>query len=216
MGGSVTAGNASQTSDGAAFVLVVSEKFVEQYKLKPIAKMLSYAAAGVEPSLMGIGPVEAIPIALKKAGLNLDDIDLIELNEAFASQSIAVINELNLDVSKVNINGGAIALIAIEDEFVIIARVLGDQIRMMISDLTFALDYETAADLIEILDLEFPEEGDDSQPGGDIDLLSDLGISEMELLTILDDTELYPEEQLEAIAYRLGLGEQFDKLIERN
>lgn len=113
-------------------------------------------------------------------------------------------------------NGGAIALIAIEDEFVIIARVLGDHIRMMISDLTFALDYETAADLIEILDLEFPEEGDDSQPGGDIDLLSDLGISEMELLTILDDTELYPEEQLEAIAYRLGFGEQFDKLIERN
>ena len=110
MGGSVTAGNASQTSDGAAFVLVVSEKFVEQYKLKPIAKMLSYAAAGVEPSLMGIGPVEAIPIALKKAGLNLADIDLIELNEAFAAQSLAVIKTLGIDQEKVNVNGGAIAL----------------------------------------------------------------------------------------------------------
>ncbi len=110
MGGSVTAGNASQTSDGAAFVLVVSEKFVEQYKLKPIAKMLSYAAAGVEPSLMGIGPVEAIPIALKKAGLNLEDIDLIELNEAFAAQSLAVIKTLEIDQEKVNVNGGAIAL----------------------------------------------------------------------------------------------------------
>ena len=110
MGGSVTAGNASQTSDGAAFVFVVSEKFVEQYKLKPIAKMLSYAAAGVEPSLMGIGPVEAIPIALKKAGLNLADIDLIELNEAFAAQSLAVIKTLGIDQEKVNVNGGAIAL----------------------------------------------------------------------------------------------------------
>jgi len=110
LGGSVTAGNASQTSDGAAFVLVVSEKFVEQYKLKPIAKMLSYAAAGVEPSLMGIGPVEAIPIALKKAGLQLEDIDLIELNEAFAAQSLAVIKTLGIDQEKVNVNGGAIAL----------------------------------------------------------------------------------------------------------
>jgi acetyl-CoA acyltransferase len=110
MGGSVTAGNASQTSDGAAFVLVVSEKFVEQYNLKPIAKMLSYAAAGVEPSLMGIGPVEAIPIALKKAGLTLEDIDLIELNEAFAAQSLAVIKTLGIDQEKVNVNGGAIAL----------------------------------------------------------------------------------------------------------
>jgi acetyl-CoA acyltransferase len=110
MGGSVTAGNASQTSDGAAFVLVVSEKFVEQYNLKPIAKMLSYAAAGVEPSLMGIGPVEAIPIALKKAGLKLEDIDLIELNEAFAAQSLAVIKTLGIDQEKVNVNGGAIAL----------------------------------------------------------------------------------------------------------
>ena len=113
-------------------------------------------------------------------------------------------------------NGGAIALIAIEDEFVIIARVLGDQMRMMISDITYALDYEVAAELVEVLDLEFPEEEDDSQPGGDIDLLSDLGVGEMELLAILDDTELYPDEQLEAIANRLGFGEQFNQVIESN
>ena len=113
-------------------------------------------------------------------------------------------------------NGGAIALIAIEDEFVIIARALGDQMQMMISDVTYALDYEVAAELIEVLDLEFPEEEDESQPGGDLDLLNDLGVSEMELLSILDDTELYPDEQLEAIANRLGFGEQFNKVIESN
>ena len=113
-------------------------------------------------------------------------------------------------------NGGAIALIAIEDEFVIIARVLGDQMRMMISDITYALDYEVAAELVEVLDLEYPQEEDESQPGGDIDLLSDLGVGDMELLAILDDTELYPDEQLEAIANRLGFGEQFNQVIESN
>jgi putative tRNA adenosine deaminase-associated protein len=113
-------------------------------------------------------------------------------------------------------NGGAIALIAIEDEFVIIARALGDQMQMMISDVTYALDYEVAAELVEILDLEFPEEEDESQPAGDLDLLNDLGVSEMELLSILDDSELYPDEQLEAIANRLGFGEQFNQVIESN
>lgn len=113
-------------------------------------------------------------------------------------------------------NGGAIALIAVEDEFVIIARVLGDQMQMMISDITYALDYEIAADLVEVLDLDFPQEEDESQPGGDVDLLTDLGISEMELLAILDDTELYPDEQLEAIANRLGFGDQFNQVIESN
>jgi putative tRNA adenosine deaminase-associated protein len=113
-------------------------------------------------------------------------------------------------------NGGALALIAIEDEFVIIARALGDQMQMMISDVTYALDYEVAAELIEVLDLEFPEEEDESQPAGDLDLLNDLGVSEMELLSILDDTELYPDEQLEAIANRLGFGEQFNQVIESN
>jgi putative tRNA adenosine deaminase-associated protein len=113
-------------------------------------------------------------------------------------------------------NGGALALIAIEDEFVIIARALGDQMQMMISDVTYALDYEVAAELVEILDIEFPQDEDESQPGGDIDLLSDLGLGEMELLAILDDTELYPDEQLEAIANRLGFGEQFNQVIESN
>ena len=113
-------------------------------------------------------------------------------------------------------HGGAIALIAIEDEFVIIARVLGDQMQMMISDVTYALDYEVAAELLEVLDLEHPEDEDESQPGGDLDLLNDLGVSEMELLSILDDSELYPDEQLEAIANRLGFGEQFNQVIEGN
>lgn len=109
-GGLVTAGNSSQTSDGAAFVLVMSERMINELGLKPIARLVSSAVAGVHPRIMGIGPVAAIPKALKQAGLNLSDIDLIELNEAFASQSIAVIREAGLDPSKVNINGGAIAL----------------------------------------------------------------------------------------------------------
>lgn len=108
--GNVTAGNSSQTSDGAAFVMLMSEKMVKEYNLKPIARMLSYKAAGVDPKYMGIGPVEAVPLALKAAGLKLEDIDLIELNEAFAAQSLAVIRELGLDMNKVNVNGGAIAL----------------------------------------------------------------------------------------------------------
>jgi acetyl-CoA acyltransferase len=109
-GGTVTAGNSSQTSDGAAFVAVMSEHMVKQLNVKPIARMLSYAVAGVEPRIMGIGPVAAIPKALKNAGLKLDDIDLIELNEAFAAQSLAVVKELGIDRSKVNVNGGAIAV----------------------------------------------------------------------------------------------------------
>ncbi|WP_375447297.1 acetyl-CoA C-acyltransferase [uncultured Fibrella sp.] len=109
-GGSVTAGNSSQTSDGAAFVIVMSERLVNELNLKPVARMMSYASAGVEPRIMGIGPVAAIPIALQKAGLKQDDIDQIELNEAFAAQSLAVIQELGLDRSKINHNGGAIAL----------------------------------------------------------------------------------------------------------
>lgn len=109
-GGSVTAGNSSQMSDGAAFVMVMSEEMVKELNLEPIARMVSYAAAGVEPRIMGIGPVKAVPKALKQAGLTLNDIDLIELNEAFASQSLAVIRELDLDPAIVNVNGGAIAL----------------------------------------------------------------------------------------------------------
>lgn len=109
-GGSVTAGNSSQMSDGAAFVLVMSEEMVKELKLEPIARMVSYAAAGVDPKIMGIGPVAAIPKALELGGLQLKDIDLIELNEAFASQSLAVIRELGLNKEIVNVNGGAISL----------------------------------------------------------------------------------------------------------
>ncbi|MBX2964922.1 MAG: acetyl-CoA C-acyltransferase [Cyclobacteriaceae bacterium] len=110
MGGTVTAGNSSQTSDGAAFVLVMSERMVKQLNVKPIARMVSYAAAGVDPRIMGIGPVAAIPKALKLANMKLDDIDLIELNEAFAAQALAVVKELGIDRSKLNVNGGAIAV----------------------------------------------------------------------------------------------------------
>ncbi|PWT76122.1 MAG: acetyl-CoA C-acyltransferase [Bacteroidetes bacterium] len=109
-GGSVTAGNSSQTSDGAAFVIVMGEKMVNQLGLKPIARLVACASAGVHPRIMGIGPVEAVPRVLKQAGMNLGQIDLIELNEAFASQSIAVIRKLGMNPEIVNINGGAIAL----------------------------------------------------------------------------------------------------------
>lgn len=109
-GGSVTAGNSSQTSDGAAFVLVVSESMLKKLNVQPIARLVSYGVAGVPPRIMGIGPVEAIPLALKKAGLKQTDLHLIELNEAFASQSLAVIRKLNLNSDIINVNGGAIAL----------------------------------------------------------------------------------------------------------
>ncbi len=109
-GGSVTAGNSSQTSDGAAFVLVMSERMVKELGLKPIARMMAYATAGVDPRIMGIGPVAAVPKALKQAGLQLSDIQQIELNEAFAAQSLAVMRTLDFDPEIVNPNGGAIAL----------------------------------------------------------------------------------------------------------
>jgi acetyl-CoA acyltransferase len=108
--GNVTAGNASQTSDGAAFVVVMSERMVKELNLKPIARMMSYAAMGVAPKYMGIGPVEAVPVALRKAGINQGDVGLVELNEAFAAQALAVIRQLDLDPDRVNVNGGAIAL----------------------------------------------------------------------------------------------------------
>ncbi|KRO81543.1 MAG: acetyl-CoA acetyltransferase [Polaribacter sp. BACL8 MAG-120531-bin13] len=108
--GSVTAGNSSQMSDGAAFVLVMGEDMVKELGLEPIARMVNYAAAGVPPRIMGIGPVKAIPKALKQAGLSQNDIELIELNEAFASQSLAVIRALDLNPDMINVNGGAIAL----------------------------------------------------------------------------------------------------------
>jgi len=108
--GSVTAGNSSQMSDGAAFVMVMSEDMVKELNLEPVARLVNYAAAGVEPRIMGIGPVKAIPKALEQAGLKQSDLGLIELNEAFASQSLAVIRELDLNPDIINVNGGAIAL----------------------------------------------------------------------------------------------------------
>ncbi len=109
-GGSVTAGNSSQTSDGAAFVLVMSERMVKELNLEPVARLVSYSVVGVEPRIMGIGPIKAIPRAIEMAGLSLNDIHLFELNEAFASQSLAVIREAGLNPDIVNVNGGAIAL----------------------------------------------------------------------------------------------------------
>ena len=108
--GSITAGNSSQTSDGAAAVLLMEREAAERHGLTPLARFVAFAVGGVRPDVMGIGPVVAVPKALKLAGLNLEDIDLIELNEAFASQSLAVIKELGMDMEKVNVNGGAIAL----------------------------------------------------------------------------------------------------------
>lgn len=109
-GGSVTAGNSSQTSDGAAFVLVVSEKMLKELNVEPIARLASYHVSGLEPRIMGVGPIHAVPEALRKAGLTKNDLGAIELNEAFASQSVAVLKELDLDPERVNPNGGAIAL----------------------------------------------------------------------------------------------------------
>jgi len=109
-GGSVTAGNSSQTSDGAAFVIVMSEQMMSELKLQPIGRLVSCASAGVHPRIMGIGPVEAVPLALKQAGLKLNDIDLVELNEAFASQALAVVRTLGINPDIVNVNGGAISL----------------------------------------------------------------------------------------------------------
>jgi acetyl-CoA acyltransferase len=108
--GSVTAGNSSQTSDGASFVIVMSEKMMKELNLQPMGRLITYATVGVEPRIMGIGPVDAIPLALKRAGMKQDQIELIEINEAFASQCVAVINELKLNPDIINVNGGAIAL----------------------------------------------------------------------------------------------------------
>ena len=110
LGGQVTAGNSSQMSDGAAFVVVMSEKMIKKLNIKPIGRMVPYATAGVEPSIMGIGPAEAVPKALKQAGLKQNDIEQVELNEAFAAQALSVIKALDLDEKKVNVNGGAVAL----------------------------------------------------------------------------------------------------------
>jgi putative tRNA adenosine deaminase-associated protein len=122
----------------------------------------------------------------------------------------AIMDQLNSQAT----NGGALALLAVEEDFFIVARKLGSQMQMMISDVTYALESDLAADLIEMLDLPFPEDEDEPQPGGDIDLLSDLGMSAMELEALCDDLELFPDEQIDAIASRIGFGEQFTNLYE--
>jgi acetyl-CoA acyltransferase len=109
-GGTVTAGNASPYSDGAAAVVVTSREHAEAHSLKPVARLITYAVAGIDPDIMGVGPINAIPKALRKAGMQLGDVDLIEFNEAFAAQAIAVARELEMDLDRVNVNGGAIAL----------------------------------------------------------------------------------------------------------
>ena len=113
-------------------------------------------------------------------------------------------------------DSGSVALIAIDEEFFIIARSTGRTMQMMLSDVTYAVEYEIAADLIDALDLPFPEDDDDPQPGGDIDLLSDFGINAMDLEIMGDDLEMYPEEQITSLAHRLGFGEQFDQLYDRD
>jgi putative tRNA adenosine deaminase-associated protein len=122
----------------------------------------------------------------------------------------AIMDQLNSQAT----NGGALALLSVDEDFFIVARKLGSQMQMMISDVTYALESDLAADLIEMLDLPFPEEDDEPQPGGDIDLLSDLGMSAMELEALCDDLELFPDEQIDAIASRIGFGEQFTNLYE--
>ncbi len=109
-GGSVTAGNSSQMSDGASFFMIMSEEMIKELNIEPIARLVSYAAVGVDPRIMGMGPVAAVPKALKRAGMQIKDMELFELNEAFASQSVAVMRELDLNPDIVNVNGGAIAL----------------------------------------------------------------------------------------------------------
>ncbi len=111
-------------------------------------------------------------------------------------------------------NGGAVALISIDEDFFIVARALGTTLQMMISDVTFALENDLAADLVDVLDLPFPEEDDESQPGGDIDLLVDLGVNVMEIEALASDPELCPDEAISAIAHRLGFGPQFDELYD--
>ena len=168
----------------------------------------------LKPALMGPG-VSALSMESK----GTEDFGIIawhedgrwNVSELTHSRDLgSIMDQLNSQAT----NGGAIALIAIEEDYFVVARALGSQMQMMISDVTYALESDLAADLLEMLDLPFPEEDDDSQPGGDIDLLSDLGMSAMELEALCDDPELFPDEQLDAIASKLGFGNQFAELYE--
>ena len=168
----------------------------------------------LKPALIGLGVS-----AMSNKSNEAEDFGIIAWHEdgrwnvselTHARDLGSIMDQLNSQAT----NGGAIALIAIEEDYFVVARALGSQMQMMISDVTYALESDLAADLLEMLDLPFPEEDDDSQPGGDIDLLSDLGMSAMELEALCDDPELFPDEQLDAIASKLGFGNQFANLYE--
>jgi putative tRNA adenosine deaminase-associated protein len=152
-----------------------------------------------------------------KPAVNENDIGVVALHEDghWSVSTLTHTRELGAIIDQIKAqptNGGAIALISIDEDFFVIIRSLGSQLQMMISDVTYALDSDFASDIIDALDLPFPEEDDPAQPGGDIDLLSDLGISARELETIADDLELFPDEQIEALAARLGFVERYLEL----
>ena len=153
------------------------------------------------------------------AGEGTSDVGIIAWHEdgrwrAAALADTSDIGEIIERLKAQRTNGGAIALLAIDDEFFIVARSLGQQQQIMVSDITYALEYDIVADLVDILDLPFPEENDESQPGGDIDLLTDLGMNAMELEALSTDPELYPDEQIVAIASRIGFGDLAESLLE--
>ena len=155
------------------------------------------------------------------AEFNVDDFGVIAWREdgLWRASRLSNTRELGSIMDQLKAqqgDAGSIALIAIDEEFFLIATCIGAMMQMMLSDVTYAVEYEIAADVIDALDLPFPEDDDDPQPGGDVDLLADFGVSAMELEVMSDDLEMYPEEQIAALAHRLGFGEQFDELYDRN
>jgi putative tRNA adenosine deaminase-associated protein len=153
--------------------------------------------------------------------LNIDDFGVLAWREdgVWRASRLTVTRDLGSIMDQLKAQQGetgSVALIAIDEEFFIIARSTGRTMQMMLSDVTYAVEYEIAADLIDALDLPFPEEDDEPQPGGDIDLLADFGINAMDLEIMSDDLEMYPEEQITSLAHRLGFGEQFEQLYDRD
>ena len=156
-----------------------------------------------------------------QADLNADDFGVLAWreDEVWRASRLTITRDLGSIMDQLKAqqgDAGSIALIAIDEVFFIIARSTGRTMQMMLSDVTYAVEYEIAADLIDALDLPFPEDDDDPQPGGDIDLLADFGINAMDLEIMSDDLEMYPEEQITSLAHRLGFGEQFDQLYDRD
>jgi putative tRNA adenosine deaminase-associated protein len=156
-----------------------------------------------------------------RAEFNVDDFGVIAWREDGLWRASRLSNTRDLgsimdQLKAQQGDAGSLALIAIDEEFFLVATCMGSLMQMMLSDVTYAVEYEIAADLIDALDLPFPEDDDAPQPGGDVDLLADFGISAMELEVMSDDLEMYPEEQITALAHRLGFGEQFDELYDRN